>query len=66
MEKRLTAQDSRAPSQIADLRVWRERRAWEAAARHLHARGLPACVPCELVGALRRAGLTVWCQERAA
>jgi hypothetical protein len=49
-----------------DLAAHRELRAWQRAAEHLNARGLSACVPCELLAALRRRGLAVWCQERAA
>lgn len=50
--------------QIADLRVWRERRVWLAAAEYLDSRGLPPCVPCELVAWLHRRGVrSAWCQQ---
>lgn len=51
---------------VIQLEPWRERAAWLAAAEHLNARGLTPCVPCELVGWLRRHGVPAWCQERAA
>jgi hypothetical protein len=50
---------------VDELAAWRERRAWLAAAQHLDARGLPPCVPCELVGWLRGYGIPAWCQDRA-
>ncbi len=54
-------------AKVIDLTVWRERAAWEAAVRHLNARGLPAAVPAALVPLLRRRGLDVWpAEERAA
>ena len=60
-------QDSTSRRQsVADLAVWRERRSWAAAAAWLNREGLAACVPCELLTVLRRLGLVVWCQERAA
>jgi hypothetical protein len=47
---------------VADLTMWRERRAWLAAAQHLDGRGLPPCVPCQLVAWLRRQGVrSAWC-----
>lgn len=52
---------------VVDLHVWRERASWEAVARHLNERGLPAAVPAALVPLLRRRGLHVWpAGERAA
>ena len=50
---------------IDKVTACREVRPWQRAVEHLNARGLPACVPCELLAALRRRGLVVWCQERA-
>jgi hypothetical protein len=62
----MTASTLATPA-VVDLTVWRERRAWLAAARHLDALGLPPCVPCELVAWLHRHGVrSAWCQERAA
>lgn len=64
------ARDNRAPAkahdlgatvaQATDLDVWRERRAWLAAAQHLNAAGYAAAVPADLAGYLRRRGLVVW------
>jgi hypothetical protein len=61
---RITQRPDRAAAPVTSLAAWRERRAWLAAAQHLDARGLPPCVPCELVGWLRRHGIPAWCQER--
>ena len=56
---------SKSLPQVADLRIWREKRSWERVVRHLNANGLSPCVPCELVSWLRRRGLSAWCQECA-
>ncbi len=54
-------------AEVVDLAAWRGHAAWEAAARHLNERGLPAAVPAALVPLLRRRGLDVWpAGERAA
>jgi len=47
-------------AQATDLAVWRERRAWLAAARHLNAAGYAAAVPADLAPYLGRRGLVVW------
>lgn len=47
-------------TQVADIAVWRERRAWLAATRHLNAAGYAAAVPADLAGYVRRRGLVVW------
>ena len=61
------SQEDHVVAEVVDLAAWRERAAWEAAVRHLNARGLPAVVPASLVPRLRRLGLEVWpAGERAA
>jgi hypothetical protein len=53
---------------VVRLAVWRERRAWAAAAAHLNSEGYPAAVPRELINYLSGLGLAVWAasERRAA
>lgn len=56
-----TEAQTRQPGNVADLRTFRERQAWLAAAQYLDARGLPPCVPCSVLTWVRRRVPSAWC-----
>ena len=65
--------DERLAAAVLALGPYRERAAWReswrGAAEYVNRAGMPACVPCSLLGWLRSLGISAWCSpdsERAA